>query len=71
MQQDHVTYDRALSIYEGAAVQVEAALIAYNYLMDSLDLTKLNSSQYIEIREWGIALKQSQRFIRKPITIAK
>ena len=71
MQQDHVTYDRALSIYEGAAVQIEAALVAYNYLMDSLDITTLNSSQYIDIRDWETALKQSQRFIRKPMTLVK
>ena len=70
-QNDYATYDRALSIYEAAAEQVEAALVAYNLLVDSLDITKLNSSQYIDIREWQTAINQAQRFIRKPMTIAK
>ena len=70
-QNDYATYDRALSIYEGAAVQVEAALVAFNLLVDSLDITKLNSSQYIDIREWQTAINQALRFIRKPMTIVK
>ena len=54
------TYDRALAIYEGGAMQLESTVSAINFLVDSIDRTKMDEEQYLRILDWQKQLENAQ-----------
>ena len=54
------TYDRALAIYEGGAIQLESSVTAMNYIVDSLDRSTMNEDQYLAIKDWQNQLTNAQ-----------
>ena len=58
------TYDRALAIYEGGALQLESNLTAINLIVDSLDRSTMDEDQYLAIIDWQKQLSNSQLKMR-------
>ena len=54
------TYDRALAIYEGGAIQLESSVTAMNYIVDSIDRSTMEESQYLAIKDWQKQLENAQ-----------
>ena len=54
------TYDRALAIYEGGAIQLESSVTAMNYIVDSLDRSTMEEDQYLAIKDWQKQLENAQ-----------
>ena len=54
------TYDRALAIYEGGAIQLESSVTAMNYIVDSIDRSTINEDQYLAIKDWQKQLENAQ-----------
>ena len=54
------TYDRALAIYEGGAIQLESTVTAMNYIVDSIDRSTIGEDQYLAITDWQKQLENAQ-----------
>nr|BAR26701.1 hypothetical protein [uncultured Mediterranean phage uvMED]BAR26843.1 hypothetical protein [uncultured Mediterranean phage uvMED] len=54
------TYERALAIYEGGAIQLESTVTAINFLVDSIDRTNMDEEQYLRILDWQKQLENAQ-----------
>ena len=54
------TYERALAIYEGGAIQLESTVTAMNYIVDSIDRSTINEDQYLAIKDWQKQLTNAQ-----------
>ena len=54
------TYERALAIYEGGAIQLESTVTAMNFIVDSIDRSTMNEDQYLAIKDWQKQLVDAQ-----------
>ena len=54
------TYDRALAIYEGGAIQLESSVTAINLIVDSMDRSTMDEDQYLAIKDWQKQLENAQ-----------
>ena len=54
------TYERALAIYEGGAIQLESTVTAMNFIVDSIDRSTMNEDQYLAIKDWQKQLEDAQ-----------
>ena len=54
------TYDRALAIYEGGAIQLESSVTAINLIVDSMDRSTMDEDQYLAIKDWQKQLTNAQ-----------
>nr|BAR26383.1 hypothetical protein [uncultured Mediterranean phage uvMED]BAR26558.1 hypothetical protein [uncultured Mediterranean phage uvMED]BAR26647.1 hypothetical protein [uncultured Mediterranean phage uvMED]BAR26750.1 hypothetical protein [uncultured Mediterranean phage uvMED] len=54
------TYERALAIYEGGAIQLESTVTAINFLVDSIDRSNMDEEQYLRILDWQKQLENAQ-----------
>ena len=54
------TYERALAIYEGGAIQLESTVSAMNFIVDSIDRSTMNEDQYLAIKDWQKQLENAQ-----------
>ena len=54
------TYERALAIYEGGAIQLESTVTAMNFIVDSIDRSTMNEDQYLAILDWQKQLENAQ-----------
>tara|TARA_B100001093_G_scaffold494644_1_gene538292 strand:- start:614 stop:811 length:198 start_codon:yes stop_codon:yes gene_type:complete len=58
MSQD--AYERALAIYEGGAIQLESTVSAINFIVDTIDRSKMDEDQYLAILDWQKQLVNAQ-----------
>ena len=54
------TYERALAIYEGGAIQLESTVSAMNFIVDSIDRSTMEEDQYLAIKDWQKQLEDAQ-----------
>ena len=54
------TYERALAIYEGGAIQLESTVTAMNFIVDSIDRSTINEDHYLAIKDWQKQLEDAQ-----------
>ena len=54
------TYERALAIYEGGAIQLESSVTAINLIVDSMDRSTMDEDQYLAIKDWQKQLTNAQ-----------
>ena len=53
-------YERALAIYEGGAIQLESSVTAINFIVDTIDRSKMDEDQYLAILDWQKQLENAQ-----------
>ena len=53
------TYERALAIYEGGAIQLESTVTAMNFIVDSIDRSTMEEDQYLAIKDWQKQLEDA------------
>ena len=54
------TYERALAINEGGAMQLESTVSAMNFIVDSIDRSTMEEDQYLAIKDWQKQLENAQ-----------